>query len=115
MDLKGPEMHYFIHNIYDAAVSLGVAGPDLVTHVGDAISIGIALDNIFNKRCSPSQKIVPYQSGGLQAMCGDPKYVHNNFLLLLVAVICRSSPPSYTSIPTQDPTLSVPNQSLGST
>lgn len=73
MDLKGPEMHYFIHNIYDAAVSLGVAGPDLVTHVGDAISIGIALDNIFNKRCSPAQKIAPYQASELQAMCGDPK------------------------------------------
>lgn len=64
-------MHYFIHNIYDAAVSLGVQGPDLVTHVGDAISIGIGLDNIFNKRCSPAQKIAPYQPSEIQAMCGD--------------------------------------------
>ncbi|KAL6720642.1 hypothetical protein ACLMJK_002567 [Lecanora helva] len=71
MDLKGPEMHYFIHNIYDAAVSLGVAGPDLVTHVGDAISIGIALDNVFNKKCSPRQKIAAYQGAELQSMCGD--------------------------------------------
>ena len=73
MDLPAPDMHYFIHNIYDAAVSLGVAGPDLVTHVGDAISIGIALDNIFNKRCSPKQKIAEYQPSELQAMCGDLK------------------------------------------
>jgi len=71
MDLPAPAMHYFIHNIYDAAVSLGVAGPDLVTHVGDAISIGIALDNIFNKRCSPAQKIAPYQPAELQDVCGD--------------------------------------------
>ena len=71
MDLPSPSMHYFIHNIYDAAVSLGVAGPDLVTHVGDAISIGIGLDNIFNKKCSPAQKISPYQPSQLQSMCGD--------------------------------------------
>ena len=72
MDLRGPEMHYFIHNVYDAAVSLGVAGPDLVTHVGDAISIGIALDNIFNKRCSPRQVVVPGQPSELQSICSDP-------------------------------------------
>ena len=68
-------MHYFIHNIYDAAVSLGVQGPDLVTHVGDAISIGIGLDNIFNKKCSPKQKIASYQPAELQDMCGDEAYV----------------------------------------
>ncbi|CAF9929280.1 MAG: hypothetical protein ALECFALPRED_004290 [Alectoria fallacina] len=73
MDLPAPDMHYFIHNIYDAAVSLGVQGPDLVTHVGDAISIGIALDNVFNKRCSPKQQVATYQSSELQAMCGDEK------------------------------------------
>ena len=73
MDLPAPDMHYFIHNIYDAAVSLGVQGPDLVTHVGDAISIGIALDNVFNKRCSPKQQVATYQSSELQSMCGDEK------------------------------------------
>lgn len=73
MDLPGPAMHYFIHNVYDAALTLGVAGPDLVTHVGDAISIGIALDNLFLKKCSPAQKIAPYQSSELQSMCGDEK------------------------------------------
>jgi len=57
MALRGPEMHYFIHNIYDSALSLGVAGPDLVTHVGDAISIGVALDNAFNKRCAPARSL----------------------------------------------------------
>ena len=71
MDLPAPSLHYFIHNIYDAAVTLGVAGPDLTTHVGDAISIGIGLDNIFNKKCSPAQKIAAYQASELQAMCGD--------------------------------------------
>ena len=71
MDLPAPSIHYFIHNVYDAAVSLGVAGPDLVTHVGDAISIGIALDNVFNKRCSPPQQVVPYQSVEPQSICGD--------------------------------------------
>lgn len=73
MNLPSPHMHYFIHNIYDAAVSLGVAGPDLVTHVGDAISIGIGLDNIFNKKCSPPQQVAPYQKSELQGICGDEK------------------------------------------
>ena len=81
MDLEGPEMHYFIHNIYDAAVSLGVAGPDLVTHVGDAISIGIALDNVFNKRCSPAEQIVPGQGKELQSVCSDVGYVIHHHLL----------------------------------
>lgn len=71
MDLKAPEMHYFIHNIYDAALTLGVEGPDLITHVGDAISIGVGLDNIFNKKCSPAQKIAPYQPSEPQGMCHD--------------------------------------------
>lgn len=75
MDLSAPEMHYFIHNIYDAAVSVGVAGPDLVTHVGDAISIGIALDNVFNKRCSPAEEIVPGQGKALQSVCADTAWV----------------------------------------
>ncbi len=71
MDLKAPEMHYFIHNIYDAALTLGVEGPDLVTHVGDAISIGVGLDNIFNKKCSPPQKVAMYQPSEPQSMCHD--------------------------------------------
>ncbi|KAL8783772.1 MAG: hypothetical protein Q9213_004388 [Squamulea squamosa] len=71
MDLTGPEMHYFIHNIYDAALTLGVEGPDLVTHVGDAISIGVGLDNIFLKKCSPPQKVASYQEAALQDICGD--------------------------------------------
>lgn len=71
MDLKAPEMHYFIHNIYDAALTLGVEGPDLVTHVGDAISIGVGLDNIFNKKCSPPQKVAAYQPSEPQSMCHD--------------------------------------------
>ena len=75
MDLKAPEMHYFIHNIYDAALTLGVAGPDLVTHVGDAISIGVGLDNIFNKKCSPPQKVATYQPSAPQSMCHDNAYV----------------------------------------
>ena len=70
MALKAPEMHYFIHNIYDAALTLGVAGPNLITHVGDAISIGVGLDNVFNKKCSPSQSILGGKSG-LQSICGD--------------------------------------------
>lgn len=72
MDLKAPEMHYFIHSVYDAALTLGVQGPDLVTHVGDAISIGVGLDNIFNKQCAPPVKVAPYQESALQDMCGDP-------------------------------------------
>ena len=75
MDLKAPEMHYFIHNIYDAALTLGVAGPDLITHVGDAISIGVGLDNIFNKKCSPPQKVATYQPSAPQSMCHDNTYV----------------------------------------
>ena len=75
MDLKAPEMHYFIHNIYDAALTLGVAGPDLITHVGDAISIGVGLDNIFNKKCSPPQQVATYQPSAPQSMCHDNAYV----------------------------------------
>ncbi|KAL8840747.1 MAG: hypothetical protein Q9170_001185 [Blastenia crenularia] len=71
MDLTGPQMHYFIHNIYDAALTLGVQGPDLVTHVGDAISIGVGLDNVFNKKCAPPVKVAAYQGSALQGMCGD--------------------------------------------
>lgn len=71
MDLKAPEIHYFIHSIYDAALTLGVEGPDLITHVGDAISIGVGIDNVFNKRCSPKQKIAPYQPSELQSVCHD--------------------------------------------
>ncbi|KAL9604617.1 MAG: hypothetical protein Q9219_000337 [cf. Caloplaca sp. 3 TL-2023] len=71
MDLTAPEMHYFIHNVYDAALTLGVQGPDLVTHVGDAISIGVGLDNVFNKQCSPPIQVAPYQTSALQNMCGD--------------------------------------------
>lgn len=73
MDLQGPQMHYFIHNIVDAATNLGVAGEDLVTHVGDGISVGIAIDNIFNKRCSPPTEIVPGQGAQPQSMCADEK------------------------------------------
>ena len=67
-------------------------GPDLVTHVGDAISIGIGLDNIFNKKCSPKQKIASYQPAELQDMCGDEAYVvyfpgalipYSNFSIIL--------------------------------
>ena len=71
MDLPAPEMHYFIHNIYDSALTLGVQGPDLITHVGDAISIGVGLDNIFNKQCSPPQVVAPYQPAALQDMCSN--------------------------------------------
>ncbi|KAL8715832.1 MAG: hypothetical protein Q9220_000499 [cf. Caloplaca sp. 1 TL-2023] len=71
MDLKAPEMHYFIHNVYDAALTLGVQGPDLVTHVGDAISIGVGLDNVFNKKCAPPTQVASYQPAALQDMCGD--------------------------------------------
>ena len=71
MHLKSPEIHYFIHNIYDAAVDLSVEGPNKATHIGDAISIGIGIDNIFNKKCSPVQKVAPYQSAGAQSICHD--------------------------------------------
>ena len=91
MDLKAPEMHYFIHNIYDAALTLGVAGPDLVTHVGDAISIGVGLDNIFNKKCSPPQKVATYQPSAPQSMCHDNAYV------LILA------PPSSPKVPCKFP------------
>lgn len=83
MDLSAPEMHYFIHSVYDAALTLGVQGPDLVTHVGDAISIGVGLDNIFNKQCAPPIKVAPYQESALQDMCGDPGYVLSFSFFLL--------------------------------
>ncbi|KAL9004643.1 MAG: hypothetical protein Q9188_002534 [Gyalolechia gomerana] len=73
MDLSAPEMHYFIHNIYDAALTLGIAGPDLVTHVGDAISIGVGLDNVFNKKCAPPVRVAGYQESALQGICGDER------------------------------------------
>ena len=73
MNLPAPYVHYFIHNIVDAAQTLGVPGVDVVTHVGDGISIGIALDNVFNKKCSPPQKVVDSQPADLQSVCGDAK------------------------------------------
>ena len=71
MDLPSNHVHYFIHNIVDSATSRGVTLADQVTHVGDGISIGIALDNIFNKRCPPAQKVVASQPAELQGICAD--------------------------------------------
>lgn len=71
MDLPSVYIHYFIHSIVNAATSLGLPEADTVTHVGDGISIGIALDNIFNKRCSPPQPVLTYQPAALQNMCAD--------------------------------------------
>ncbi len=64
MDLPAVPMHYFIHNIYDSALTSGVSQPD-------GIIIGTALDNMFNKLCSPPKTIAPYQPAELQNMCTD--------------------------------------------
>ena len=72
MDLPSEFIHYFIHNIVDSSTTVGgVTLADIVTHLGDGISIGVALDNIFNKKCSPSQKVIPYQGVEPQSMCSD--------------------------------------------
>ena len=62
MDLYGVEVHYFIHNIYDSALSSGITQPD-------GIVIGTALDNMFNKICSPQKVIAPYQPAEYQGIC----------------------------------------------
>ena len=64
MALTSVEIHYFIHNIYDSALTSGVTQPD-------GIIIGTALDNMFNKACSPPKVIAPYQPAELQNMCYD--------------------------------------------
>ena len=56
----------------DATTTIGGLPPtDNVSHEGDSISIGIALDNVFNKRCSPAKQVVPYQVAMVQDMCSD--------------------------------------------
>jgi len=64
MGLKSVEMHYFIHNIYDSALSSNVSQPD-------GIIIGTALDNMFNKLCAPPKVISSNQPAELQNMCLD--------------------------------------------
>ncbi|MDI1492849.1 MAG: hypothetical protein OHK93_004632 [Ramalina farinacea] len=72
MDLPAVSIHYFIHSIVDAATTIGgMPGADTVTHLGDSISIGIALDNVFNKRCSPAKQVVPNSVAMPQDMCAD--------------------------------------------
>ena len=74
MDLPAVSIHYFIHSIVDATTTIGgLPDADTVTHEGDSISIGIALDNVFNKRCSPVRQVVPYQVAMVQDMCSDNK------------------------------------------
>ncbi|KAI9813317.1 MAG: hypothetical protein M1827_004259 [Pycnora praestabilis] len=82
MDLRAPEMHYFIHNIYDAFLSM-TGDTDAI--VADGINIGTALDNIFNKLCSPAQVVIPSQGAQLQNMCLDQTYV--------LPFLSHSSPP----------------------
>lgn len=64
MDAEGPEMHYFIHNLYDSLVNTGVS-------VDDGIVFGTAIDNLFNKLCAPPRQIATYQPAGAQNICLD--------------------------------------------
>lgn len=51
MDFQITQIHYFIHNIFDPANAVRIPKGDFVTF-GPGVTIGIALDNLFNKRCS---------------------------------------------------------------
>ena len=72
MDLTNNEMHYFIHNIFDGALAVGIPAGELsATALGPGYLLGLALGNLFNKRCSPSKVIASYQPAELQSMCMD--------------------------------------------
>ena len=50
MYFKTIEIHYFIHNIFDAANSVGASNASF-SDLDPGVTISISLDNLFNKRC----------------------------------------------------------------
>ncbi|KAF3001747.1 hypothetical protein G7054_g7452 [Neopestalotiopsis clavispora] len=64
MDLNPYEMGYFIEQVAMAAASFGVAEDDLT-------AVGMALNSLFNYRCSPETTVIPAQGAQLQSICID--------------------------------------------
>jgi len=64
MDLSAAENGYFITQVGLAAASFGVTQDD-------AAAVGMALNNLFNYRCSPPTTVIPAQGPQLQAICID--------------------------------------------
>ncbi|KAK1491623.1 hypothetical protein CCUS01_14237 [Colletotrichum cuscutae] len=62
MDLDQNELGYFITQVAMAAASFGVAQDDLK-------AVGMALNQLFGMRCSPSATAIPEQGPQLQAIC----------------------------------------------
>ncbi|KAF3918235.1 hypothetical protein ABW20_dc0110667 [Dactylellina cionopaga] len=62
MNLGPNEMGYFIQEVALSAASFGVAEADIK-------AVGAALDNTFNRRCSPQVAVLPSASPALQAIC----------------------------------------------
>ncbi len=65
MHLNPYEMGYFIQQVGLAAASFGVTTEDVT-------AVGMALNKLFNYRCSPPTVVVPEQGERLQAMCIAP-------------------------------------------
>jgi hypothetical protein len=65
MNLSKPEMDYFITQVGLSAASFGVATADVMT-------VGMALNDTFNQRCSAPAAVIPAQGAQLQAICINP-------------------------------------------
>src|SRR5579859_766901 len=58
MNLIKPELDYFITQVGLSAASFGVA-------TSDVLAVGMALNDIFNQRCSPHAAVIPAQAAQL--------------------------------------------------
>ena len=65
MALDPYQMGYFIQQVGLSATSFGVTA-------ADAMAAGMALNKLFNYRCSPPTTVVKAQGPQLQSMCTDP-------------------------------------------
>jgi hypothetical protein len=65
MNLSKPEMDYFITQVGLSAASFGVATADVET-------VGMALNDTFNQRCSPPSTVIPGMGAQLNAICLNP-------------------------------------------
>lgn len=65
MDLNPLQLGYFIAQVASSAASFGVATSDIQ-------AVGMALNKLFNYRCSPPTTVVPAQGPQLQSICTDP-------------------------------------------
>ncbi|KAH0550951.1 hypothetical protein GP486_007685 [Trichoglossum hirsutum] len=65
MNLDAYQIGYFIQQVGLAAASFGVAKEDVE-------AVGMTLDKVFNKRCSPATAAIPALGPQLESMCIAP-------------------------------------------